>query len=176
MIDVSSALILLPVLSPVLIGIATISCFVHRGKILFRQERVGRYGKTFRMLKFRTMIESYDTAGSLLDDEARTTRFGRFLRNFSLDELPQIGHVITGKMSFVGPRPLLPEHVSGGTPAESLRHELRPGITGLAQVKGRNDIPFSDRFRYDVWYVRHVNPGVDSWIVWNTVRVVFRNS
>ena len=174
MFDLLVAWVLLLVLSPLFVCIAVVSVFFHRGRILFRQERVGRYGRKFRMLKFRTMNDGRDGQEHLLPDDERTTRFGAFLRRYSLDELPQIVHVIAGRMSLVGPRPLLPEHVADCTPEEFRRHDARPGITGLAQVRGRNDIPFQSRFRYDVWYVAHTSWGVDAFIFIQTFRVVLR--
>ncbi len=168
------AAVLLTGLSPFLLLIAAGCALSYRGKAIFWQERVGKDGIRFRMLKFRTMNDRRDAGGELLPDEARTNGYGAFLRRFSLDELPQIVHVVTGKMSLVGPRPLLPEHVADCTPAEARRHNVRPGITGLAQVRGRDAIPFTSRFRYDVWYVDHRSFGLDLWILIKTFHTVFQ--
>ena len=163
------------VLSPLFLAVAAGCAVCHRGRILFAQERVGKAGVRFRMWKFRTMNDRRDARGELLPDDERMTGFGTFLRRTSLDELPQIFHVIGGKMSLVGPRPLLPEHVADCTPAENRRHAVRPGLTGLAQIRGRDTIPFSSRFRYDVWYIDRRSFGLDLFILIETLKIMFRN-
>lgn len=173
--DLSGASVLILVLSPLFLAISLCSAVSHRGRIGFRQERVGRNGRRFRMLKFRTMNDARDHRGELLSDDERTTRFGAFLRRTSFDELPQLFHVVTGRMSLVGPRPLLPEHVAECTPAENQRHSVRPGLTGLAQIRGRNRIPFQSRFRYDLWYIGRLSFGTDLYILLHTAKVVFGN-
>ena len=160
--------------APLLLFISLISGMAYRGKIFFRQERVGKDGYLFRMIKFRTMVESRDTSGRLLPDEKRTTGYGRFLRESSLDELPQLWHILKGDMSLIGPRPLIQEHVRDCTPGEWRRHDVRPGLTGLAQVCGRNEIPFEKRFAYDVWYAQHTSLYYDIRIAWMTVLFLLR--
>ena len=123
--------------------------------VLFRQKRTGWHGKIFWLIKFRTMTDSRDGNGDLFNDELRLTPFGRFLRATSLDELPELVNVLKGDMSLVGPRPLLSEYLPLYTPEQNRRHEVKPGITGWAQVNGRNAISWEDKFKLDVWYVDH---------------------
>jgi len=125
------------------------------GPVLFRQQRPGRHGVPFMLLKFRTMTEARDADGNLLPDAERLTRFGRFLRGSSLDELPELLNVLRGEMSLVGPRPLLMEYLPRYSPEQARRHDARPGITGWAQVNGRNAISWDEKFQLDVWYVDH---------------------
>ena len=140
--------------------------------VLFSQVRPGLYGKPFRMVKFRTMTDERDASGALLPDAQRLTPFGRFLRSSSLDELPELWNVLCGEMSLVGPRPLLMEYLPLYSPEQARRHELRPGITGWAQVNGRNAISWADKFALDVWYVDHRSLWMDGRILWMTVRKV----
>jgi lipopolysaccharide/colanic/teichoic acid biosynthesis glycosyltransferase len=140
--------------------------------VLFRQVRPGLNGKPFEMVKFRTMTDERGADGALLPDAQRLTPFGRFLRASSLDELPELWNVIKGDMSLVGPRPLLMEYLSLYTPEQARRHEVRPGITGWAQVNGRNAISWEDKFALDVWYVDHRSWSLDIIILWMTVRKV----
>lgn len=140
--------------------------------VFFRQVRPGMHGKPFEMVKFRTMTSELGSDGQLLPDAARLTPFGRFLRATSLDELPELWNVLKGDMSLVGPRPLLMEYLSLYTPEQSRRHELRPGITGWAQVNGRNAISWEDKFQLDVWYVDHRSLWLDIKILWLTVKKV----
>ncbi|PUE19629.1 sugar transferase [Limnohabitans sp. MMS-10A-160] len=142
------------------------------GPALFRQVRPGLNGKPFEMVKFRSMTDERGQDGELLPDAQRLTPFGRFLRSSSLDELPELWNVIKGEMSFVGPRPLLMEYLPLYTPEQSRRHEVRPGITGWAQVNGRNAISWADKFALDVWYVDHRSLWLDMRILWRTVRKV----
>jgi lipopolysaccharide/colanic/teichoic acid biosynthesis glycosyltransferase len=137
--------------------------------ILFRQQRPGLSGNPFTIYKFRTMTGERDSSGNLLSDTDRLTRFGRLLRFTSLDELPELFNVLRGDMSLVGPRPLLMQYLDRYTPEQMRRHEVRPGITGWAQVNGRQDISFSQRFALDVWYVNHLNFGLDCKILLMTV-------
>ena len=123
--------------------------------VFFMQLRPGRHGVPFRLIKFRTMDEAYDAKGELLPDEERLTRLGRFLRATSMDELPELWNVLRGDMSLVGPRPLLIEYLPLYTPEQARRHEVRPGLTGWAQVNGRNAITWEEKFAFDVWYVDH---------------------
>jgi sugar transferase EpsL len=142
--------------------------------VLFRQQRPGVGGRPFLMVKFRTMTDERDAAGNLLADELRLTRFGRFLRSSSLDELPELWNVLKGDMSLVGPRPLLMSYLPRFTPEQARRHEVRPGITGWAQVNGRNRVSWDDRFRLDVWYVDHRSLWLDLRILTMTVLAVLR--
>ncbi len=140
--------------------------------VLFRQVRPGLYGKPFTMVKFRTMTDERGPDGALLPDAQRMTPFGRFLRASSLDELPELWNVLRGEMSLVGPRPLLMEYLPLYTPEQARRHEVRPGVTGWAQVNGRNAISWADKFALDVWYVDHRSLWLDVQILWRTVRKV----
>jgi lipopolysaccharide/colanic/teichoic acid biosynthesis glycosyltransferase len=140
--------------------------------VLFRQVRPGLNGKPFEMVKFRTMTDERGPDGALLPDAQRLTPFGRFLRASSLDELPELWNVIKGDMSLVGPRPLLMEYLSLYTPEQARRHEVRPGITGWAQVNGRNAVSWEKKFALDVWYVDHRSWSLDIIILWMTVRKV----
>lgn len=142
--------------------------------VFFRQVRPGLHGKPFEMVKFRTMTSERDPNGQMLPDAVRLTPFGRFLRTTSLDELPELWNVLKGDMSLVGPRPLLTEYLPLYTPEQARRHEVRPGITGWAQVNGRNAISWEDKFALDVWYVNHQNLWLDIKILWLTVRKVLR--
>jgi len=140
--------------------------------VFFRQVRPGRHGKPFEMVKFRTMTDERGPDGELLPDAVRLTPFGRFLRASSLDELPELWNVLKGDMSLVGPRPLLMEYLPLYSPEQARRHEVRPGITGWAQVNGRNAIAWEDKFRLDVWYVDNQSLWLDLRILWLTVRKV----
>ena len=140
--------------------------------VLFRQIRPGQHGRPFMMVKFRTMTDECGADGELLPDAQRLTAFGRFLRATSLDELPELWNVLRGEMSLVGPRPLLMEYLPLYSPEQARRHEVRPGITGWAQVNGRNALSWEERFKLDVWYVDHRSLGLDLRILWLTLRKV----
>ncbi len=140
--------------------------------VLFRQVRPGLHGRPFMMVKFRTMTDERGADGELLPDAQRLTSFGRFLRATSLDELPELWNVLRGEMSLVGPRPLLMEYLPLYSPEQARRHEVRPGITGWAQVNGRNALSWEERFKLDVWYVDHRSLWLDLRILWLTVRKV----
>jgi lipopolysaccharide/colanic/teichoic acid biosynthesis glycosyltransferase len=140
--------------------------------VLFKQVRPGLNGQPFTMVKFRTMTDEHGTDGALLPDAQRLTSFGRFLRSSSLDELPELWNVLKGDMSLVGPRPLLMEYLPLYTPEQARRHEVRPGITGWAQVNGRNAISWEDKFTLDDWYVDHRSLWLDVRILWMTVKKV----
>ena len=142
--------------------------------ILFRQTRIGLHGKPFTLYKFKTMRDPRDGEDPLSTDAVRLTRVGRILRATSLDELPTLWNVLTGDMALVGPRPLLPEYLPLYTPEQMRRHEVKPGITGWAQVNGRNAISWEERFRLDAWYVDHRSPWLDAKILWLTVWKVLR--
>jgi lipopolysaccharide/colanic/teichoic acid biosynthesis glycosyltransferase len=140
--------------------------------VFFRQVRPGMYDKPFEMVKFRTMTDERGVDGCLLPDAVRLTPFGRYLRATSLDELPELWNVLKGDMSLVGPRPLLMEYLPLYTPEQARRHDVRPGITGWAQVNGRNAISWEDKFRLDIWYVDHQSLWLDVRILWMTVKKV----
>ena len=174
LIDVTACLITLPVVL-VVCGAVALAIWLTMGRpVLFRQKRAGLYGRVFEIWKFRTMTNDRDESGRLLPDEKRLTRLGRFLRSTSLDELPQVWNVLRGEMSLVGPRPLLPEYLERYTPEQARRHEVRPGITGWAQVNGRNETTWEERFRRDVWYVDNWSLWLDLKILWLTVIKVLR--
>jgi len=146
---------------------------VKLGKpVLFAQIRPGMHGKPFRMVKFRTMTDARGSDGILLPDAARLTPFGRFLRATSLDELPELWNVLKGDMSLVGPRPLLMEYLSLYTAEQARRHDVRPGVTGWAQINGRNALSWEEKFALDVWYVEHRSFALDIKILWRTARKV----
>ena len=140
--------------------------------VFFTQVRPGMHGKPFKMVKFRSMTSERGTDGELLPDAVRLTPFGRFLRSTSLDELPELWNVLKGDMSLEGPRPLLMEYLPLYSPEQARRHEVRPGITGWAQVNGRNAISWEDKFKLDVWYVDHCSLWLDIKILWLTVKKV----
>jgi sugar transferase EpsL len=142
--------------------------------VFFRQSRPGLNGKPFTMVKFRTMRDAVDAAGQALPDAERLTRFGQMLRATSLDELPELWNVLRGDMSLVGPRPLLVEYLARYSTEQARRHEVRPGITGWAQINGRNAVSWDERFRMDVWYVDHHSSALDLRILWLTVARVLR--
>ncbi len=141
---------------------------------MFRQQRPGLHGRPFLLLKFRTMTDARDASGTLLPDAARLTAFGRFLRAASLDELPELLNVLKGDMSLVGPRPLLMQYLGRYTPEQARRHEVRPGITGWAQVNGRNAISWEEKFRLDVWYVDHQSLWLDIRIIAMTIGKILK--
>lgn len=159
---------------PLLALTALLVLFKLGPPILFRQQRPGFKSKPFILLKFRTMMEARDTQGNLLPDGERLTHFGRFLRNRSLDELPELFNVIKGEMSIVGPRPLLMQYMGRYTPEQARRHEVKPGITGWAQVNGRNAISWEDKFKLDVWYVDNQSLVLDLKIIWMTIMKVIK--
>jgi len=157
---------------PLLLLWGMVRCNLGR-PALFRQLRPGLHGKPFKMVKFRTMTDECSADGELLPDDKRLTAFGRTLRATSLDELPELWNVLRGEMSLVGPRPLLMEYLPLYSPEQSRRLDVRPGITGWAQVNGRNAVSWEERFKLDVWYVDHRSFWLDLRILWLTVRKVF---
>ncbi|MDY7116723.1 sugar transferase [Halomonas sp. SSL-5] len=170
--DIAASSIALLLLSPVLLVVAIL---VHRklgSPVLFRQIRPGQHGKPFEMIKFRTMRDAFDENGKPLPDTERITPFGRFLRSTSLDELPELWNVLKGDMSLVGPRPLLMEYLPLYSPEQYRRHEVRPGVTGWAQVNGRNALSWEEKFKLDVWYVDNQTLWLDLKILWLTVKKV----
>lgn len=172
--DLTLTSALVPVLLPVMTGLSLIIRWRLGSPVLFRQVRPGLHGRPFKIMKFRTMTDARDERGNLLPDEARLTPFGQFLRSTSLDELPELLNVLKGEMSLVGPRPLLMEYLDRYSSEEARRHEALPGITGWAQVNGRNAISWEEKFRHDVWYVDHQSPWIDLKILWLTALKVFR--
>jgi len=166
LIAISASVILLPVFAILAVFIR----FKLGSPVLFRQQRPGLYGKPFTLYKFRTMTDDRDEAGNLLPDRDRLTAFGRFLRSTSLDELPELWNVIKGEMSLVGPRPLLMEYLDRYTSEQMRRHNVRPGITGWAQIHGRQTIPFSKRIELDLWYIDNFNFKLDIFILISTIR------
>ena len=163
--DLLIAAIALVVLSPLLLVLAVLVRLSVGSPILFRQQRPGLRGKFFTLHKFRTMSDLRDERGNLLPDADRLTLFGRFLRSTSLDELPELWNVLKGEMSLVGPRPLLMRYLDRYTPGQARRHEVKPGLTGWAQVNGRNALAWEDRFDLDVWYV-------DNHSLWLDLRII----
>lgn len=161
------------VLSPVLLVTALLVRTKLGSPVLFHQDRPGKDGKIFRLYKFRSMTDERDAEGELLPDEIRLTKFGKLLRSTSLDELPELWNIFRGDMSIVGPRPLLVKYLPLYNEEQRHRHDVRPGLTGWAQVNGRNSITWEDKFRYDVWYVRNISFLLDVKIVFLTVKKVF---
>lgn len=160
-------------LSPVFLGVTVGLYFANDGKPFFFQRRPGKRGRIFRIVKFRTMNERTDAAGNLLPDAERLTPIGSVVRKTSLDEIPQLINVLKGEMSLIGPRPLLEQYIPLYDAVQGRRHEVRPGITGWAQVNGRNAISWQQKFAYDVWYVDHLNFWLDVRILFLTIRKVF---
>jgi sugar transferase EpsL len=173
--DILGAMSGLIVFSPVMLVVALLVRLTMGKDVLFRQMRPGLYGKPFVILKFKTMRDATDKHGKPLADAERLTRLGAFLRSTSLDELPGLINVVKGEMSLVGPRPLLMEYLQRYTPEQARRHNVRPGITGWAQVNGRNAISWDEKFKLDVWYVDNQSLWLDLVVLWKTVaKVVFR--
>jgi len=172
--DIAGAVCGIVVLSPVILAVAVAVSVSMGSPVLFRQSRPGRHGRPFTLYKFRTMLLSQTEEIDPKTDAARLTRLGRFLRNSSLDELPQLWNVLKGEMSLVGPRPLLLEYLAYYTPRQSKRHLMRPGITGLAQIKGRNAVTWDQKFMWDVWYVERWNIFLDLRILVATIAKVIK--
>ncbi|WP_416827840.1 sugar transferase [Ectobacillus polymachus] len=174
-IDFVASFIGLILLLPIMI-ITAFLILINMGKpVIFKQQRPGLNGKPFYLYKFRTMTDKKDSIGKLLPDEKRLTSFGKFLRRYSIDELPQLFNVVKGDMSFVGPRPLLMEYLPLYTPEQARRHEVRPGITGWVQVNGRNAITWEEKFKLDVWYVNNRSLFLDLKILLLTAIIVFKS-
>lgn len=172
--DILGATVGLLLLCPVLL-IVSIKIRLEMGSpVLFRQMRPGLHGKPFQMIKFRTMRDAVDQQGQVLPDAERLTKLGRFLRSSSLDELPELWNVLKGEMSLVGPRPLLMEYLPLYSPEQARRHEVRPGVTGWAQVNGRNAISWDEKFAFDVWYVDNHSLWLDLKILWLTICKVIK--
>jgi sugar transferase EpsL len=166
--DIISSAAGLIAISPLLVVLALLVRLKLGAPILFRQQRPGLGGEAFVIYKFRTMTDQRDASGNLLPDEQRLPAFGRFLRSTSFDELPEVLNVLKGDMSIVGPRPLMMKYLSRYSPEQTRRHEVKPGITGWAQVNGRNAISWEDKFKLDVWYV-------DNWTFWLDMKIILRS-
>jgi len=166
LLDLCLTCLVLILLSPLMLLIALLVRIRLGSPVLFKQQRPGYLGKPFFIYKFRTMTDDRDAQGNLLPDAERLTHFGRFLRSASLDELPELFNVLRGEMSLVGPRPLLMQYLERYSPEQARRHNMLPGITGWAQINGRNALSWEDKFRLDVWYVDH-------WSFWLDVKILF---
>lgn len=173
--DVISAAIGLVVLSPLFITVTLLLALANNGKPFFFQLRPGKNGKIFRIVKFKTMNDKKDTDGKLLPDAERLTKIGAFVRKTSLDEIPQLINVVVGDMSIVGPRPLLTHYLHLYSDFQNRRHEVKPGITGWAQVNGRNAISWDQKFTYDVWYVDNISFTLDIKILFKTIIKVIKS-
>jgi len=174
--DIVTALIALILLSPIFVVVVLLIYLKLGRPVFFCHVRPGLHGKPFKLIKFRTMSDERDASGDLLDDEKRITRFGTLLRRTSLDELPELFNVLAGSMSIVGPRPLLMQYLPLYSKLQARRHEGRPGLTGLAQVNGRNSINWEEKFSYDVYYVDHCSVKLDLTILLQTVATVISGS
>lgn len=174
-IDFSIVFCVLLIIWPILVLITLWLHFANKGTgAFFTQERPGKNGEIFKVIKFKTMTDERDADGNLLPDAERLTNIGRFIRSTSIDELPQLINVLKGDMSLIGPRPLLVQYLPLYSKEQSRRHEVRPGITGWAQVNGRNAISWTRKFELDVWYVEHCSLWLDIKIVWMTIRKVLQ--
>lgn len=172
--DFTIVLCALIVISPILLVITVWLHFANKGAgAFFTQARPGKNGKIFRVIKFKTMTDERDKDGNLLPDAQRLTKVGRLVRSISIDELPQLINVLKGDMALIGPRPLLPQYLPLYSKEQARRHEVRPGITGWAQVNGRNAISWTRKFELDVWYVDHISFALDVKIVFMTIKKVF---
>lgn len=172
--DLAVSAVGLIVVSPILLILAVVVRVKLSSPVLFRQTRPGRDGELFGLIKFRTMTDSRDSQGVQLTDSERLTRFGQFLRSTSADELPELWNVLRGEMSIVGPRPLLVEYLPLYSPHQGRRHEVRPGITGLAQARGRNSLTWDEKFDLDVWYVDNRSFRLDCAIIFWTFASIFK--
>jgi lipopolysaccharide/colanic/teichoic acid biosynthesis glycosyltransferase len=173
-VDIAGASVGIILVAPVLLVVSLLVLLTMGRPVLFRQQRPGLRGKPFTLYKFRTMRDARSASGELLPDELRLTTFGKWLRSTSLDELPELFNVLKGEMSLVGPRPLLMEYLPRYSPEQARRHEVKPGITGWAQVNGRNALTWEEKFRMDVWYVDHWNLWLDMKILLLTIWKVLK--
>ena len=172
LLDFFIAFTALLVLSPLLIPITVLLALANNGKPFFFQKRPGKNGRIFSIIKFKTMTDEKDENGDLLPDEKRLTAVGKFVRKTSIDEIPQLINVLKGNMSLIGPRPLLPQYLSLYSERQRKRHDVKPGITGWAQVNGRNAISWTKKFEYDVWYVENLSFVLDLKIIIKTIKKV----
>lgn len=173
--DLTFALLAFLILFPIFLSVTCLLTIANRGNPFFFQRRPGKDEVIFSIIKFKTMSNKRDQEGKLLPDEDRATKLGRIIRRTSLDEIPQLLNVIKGDMSIVGPRPLLPEYLSLYSEVQKLRHNVKPGITGFAQVNGRNAISWQQKFEYDIWYVEHLSFLTDVKIIGLTFKKVLRS-
>lgn len=174
LIDFTVSFVILMITFPFLFIVTMLLTIVNKGKPFFFQLRPGKYGELFKIIKFKTMNDKKDSDGNLLPDNYRLTKIGQLVRKTSLDELPQLINVLKGDMSLIGPRPLLPEYLPLYDQTQKRRHEVKPGITGWAQINGRNAISWQQKFEFDVWYVDHVSFLLDCKIVFLTINKVFK--
>lgn len=172
--DFLISLVAIIILSPFLLLIAIMVRIKLGSPIIFKQKRPGKNEKIFTLYKFRTMTNEKDNAGNFLSDDKRLTNFGKLLRSLSIDELPELFNILKGEMSIVGPRPLLVEYLPKYSKTQRKRHKVRPGLTGLAQINGRNLVEWNDRFKFDVKYVKEVTLKNDIYILLQTVKLVFK--
>lgn len=173
--DLLVVFLLLPALLPMFVVVSVVLFFANGGRVFFTQIRVGKDNRLFKILKFKSMNDKKDAEGNLLPDAVRLTLIGAIVRKTSLDELPQLLNVLKGEMSLVGPRPLLPEYIPLYNKEQARRHDIRPGITGWAQVNGRNAISWEQKFDYDVYYVNNLSLCLDLKIIYLTILKVFKS-
>ncbi len=174
LIDFVASLTVLLALFPVLVLAALLLAIVNKGTPFFIQARPGKNEKIFKIIKFKTMSNQTDSDGNLLPDDKRLTKIGTFIRKTSLDELPQLINVVKGEMSLIGPRPLLPQYLALYNEEQKRRHQVKPGITGWAQVNGRNALSWDEKFKHDIWYIEHLSFWLDVKIVLKTIQKVLR--
>lgn len=170
--DFLVSLVVIICISPILIVVTILLALANNGKPFFFQKRPGKSGKIFKIVKFKTMTDETDAEGKLLPDSDRLTKIGAFVRKTSMDEIPQLFNVLAGHMSIIGPRPLLPQYLEIYTPEQMKRHLVKPGITGWAQINGRNAISWIQKFEYDIWYVKHQSFLLDLKIIFMTIKKV----
>lgn len=174
-IDFILVFVVLAVIWPILLLVAVWLYFANKGAgAFFMQERPGKNGKIFKVIKFKTMTDERDADGNLLPDAQRLTKVGRFVRSTSIDELPQLFNVLKGDMALIGPRPLLPRYLPWYTEEEKHRHDVRPGISGYAQSHGRNSVTWDEKLAMDVWYVNHISLKLDLQIIFETIKSVIK--
>lgn len=177
LVDITTAFFIIILISPILLIISILLLIFNSGAgVFFCQSRPGKNERIFKVIKFKTMNEKRDASGKLLPDVQRITPFGRFIRNTSIDELPQLFNVLKGDMSFIGPRPLLPEYLPLYSDFQKQRHNVKPGITGWAQVNGRNNTTWKERFEKDVWYVNNISLKTDLSIIFLTIKNILKRS
>ena len=173
LIDLAIVIIVLLIIWPILLFLTIVIAIANKdGRAFFFQERPGYKGKIFRVIKFKSMTDEKDSEGNLLPNDKRITKIGRFIRKYSIDELPQLFNVLKGDMALIGPRPLMPRYLELYSPEQMRRHDVRPGITGWAQVNGRNSISWTEKFKLDVWYVDHCSLKLDIQIIFQTIKNV----